>query len=143
MNWQNGDYQISTDRRKLQLSVIHHYLAHDSYWAQGIPREKVRKSMQHSTCFGIYYGKQQIGFCRVVTDFVRFAWLGDVFILPEHRGKGLSKWMMEVVLAYPDFQGIRRWVLGTKDAHGLYAQFGFKGLTTPDRMMEKSVTGDW
>jgi N-acetylglutamate synthase-like GNAT family acetyltransferase len=143
MEWHKGDYLLSTNRRKLQIDVIHQYLAHESYWAQGIPKAKVRKCIQNSVCFGIYHGKQQIGFCRVVTDFVRFAWLADVFVIPVHRGKELSKWLMEIVMQYPDFQGIRRWMLVTADAHGLYEQFGFTALPQPERVMGKSYNGEW
>lgn len=143
MEYQKGEYTISTDRRKMQVSVIHEYLANDSYWSQGIPRKKVEQAIRNSACFGVFHGKKQVGFCRVVTDYVRFAWLADVFILPGHRGKGLSKWMMQTLMEFPDFQEIRRWMLGTRDAHGLYRQFGFAALQQPDNIMDRPFSGDW
>lgn len=137
-----GGYEISTDPARLQPAVIHDYLTNHSYWAKGIPLETVRRSLENSLCFGLYHGGDtQIGFARVVSDFATFAHLCDVFVLPEHRGKGLSKWLMECVLPHPDLQGLRRWQLGTADAHGLYAQFGFTVMTTPDRWMEIARPG--
>ncbi len=124
----NGDYCISTDPAKLDIGVIHQYLSVESYWAQNIPLDVVQRSIDHSFCFGLYHLDQQVGFARLVTDKATFAYLADVFILPEHRGKGLSKWMISVIHAHPDMQGLRRWLLGTKDAHGLYAQFGWTPL---------------
>jgi GNAT superfamily N-acetyltransferase len=141
--WTKDNYSISTDRRKLNPKMIQQYLANDSYWAQDIPLEKVKIAIKNSVCFGLYDGKKQIGFCRVVTDYVRFAWLADVFILPAYRGRGLSKWLMQIVFQYPDFQGTRRWMLGTKDAHGLYEQYGFTALEQPERMMHKQEKGPW
>lgn len=123
----NG-YLISTDPARLDIAVIHQYLSKESYWAQNIPKEVVQRSIDHSLCFGIYYKEQQVGFARLVTDRATFAYLADVFILPGHRGKGLSKWLMETIHAHPDVQGLRRWLLGTRDAHGLYAQFGWTPL---------------
>jgi len=123
----NG-YLISTDPARLDIAVIHQYLSKESYWAQNIPKEVVQRSIDHSLCFGLYYNEQQIGFARLVTDRATFAYLADVFILPGHRGKGLSKWLMENIHAHPDVQGLRRWLLGTRDAHGLYAQFGWTPL---------------
>jgi GNAT superfamily N-acetyltransferase len=141
--WTKDNYTISTNRRKLNPKMIHQYLANDSYWAQDIPLEKVKITIKQSVCFGLYDGKKQIGFCRVVTDFVRFAWLADVFILPDYRGRGLSKWLMQIVFQYPYFQGIRRWMLGTKDAHGLYEQYGFSAIEQPERMMHRQEKGPW
>ncbi len=135
MDWQKDGYQISTDKRRLQPSVVHRYLAEESYWAQGIPLEKVKMCIRHSRCFGIYHGKIQVGFCRVVSDNVRIAWLGDVFVLPAHRGRGLSKWLMECVLEDYAPLKLRRWMLGTRDAHGLYRQFGFDAPKQPDNVM--------
>mgnify|MGYP000925243225 FL=1 len=123
------DYVISTDIQQLDITLIHDYLSNESYWAKGIPLDVVKKSIQHSLCFGIYKGEQQVGFARVITDKATFAYLADVFVLPGHRGKGLSKWLMEFIHAYPELQGLRRWMLGTKDAHGLYEQFGWKIFT--------------
>lgn len=121
-------YTISTDPARLDVETIHQYLSSDSYWAKNIPLDTVRRSLQHSFCFGVYHGKKQVGLARLVTDKTTFAYLCDVFILPEHRGKGLSKWLLSVIHTHPDLQGFRRWLLGTKDAHGLYAQFGWTRL---------------
>ena len=138
-----GGYRISTNKRLLQVSVIHRYLSTDSYWAKGIPKERMRTAIKNSICFGIYHEGKQIGFCRVVSDCARFAWLADVFILPEHRGQGLSKRLMEIVMEHPDLQRIQKWMLGTLDAHGLYEQYGFKPLARPERMMEIPFSGVW
>lgn len=123
------NYTISTNRDKLDIHIIHQYLCFESYWAKDIPIEIVKKSIEHSVCFGIYKEEQQVGFARVITDKATFAYLADVFVLPEHRGKGLSKWLMEYIHAYPELQGLRRWMLGTRDAHGLYKQFGWQVFT--------------
>ena len=124
----NG-YRISTDPAFLDITMIHHYLSEDSYWAQNVPLEVVQRSIANSFCFGIYYQNNQVGLARLITDKATFAYLCDVFILPEHRGKGLSKWLLTVMHTHPDMQGLRRWMLGTRDAHGLYAQFGWTPLT--------------
>lgn len=121
-------YTISTDAAKLDLTVIHQYLSRDSYWAQHIPLEVVERSIANSFCFGVYRNSRQVGFARLVTDKATFAYLADVFILPEHRGKGLSKWLLSVIHSHPEMQGLRRWLLGTKDAHDLYKQFGWAPL---------------
>lgn len=120
-----GDFLVSTNRDLLDVDMIHRYLSTESYWAKGIPREVVEKSIKHAICFGIYHEQQQVGFARVVTDQATFAYLADVFVVEAYRGKGLSKWLMEIIHAHPDLQGLRRWLLGTRDAHGLYAQFGW------------------
>jgi GNAT superfamily N-acetyltransferase len=131
-----GSFVVSTDPSRLDLDLIHGFLT-DSYWAKGIPREVVARSITHSLCFGIYDGDgTQAGFARVVSDFATVAYLGDVFLLESHRGQGLSKWMMECIVAHPDLQNLRRWILLTRDAHGLYKQFGFTPLKSPDRYME-------
>ena len=135
--WSRGDYQISTDRTRFDLKLIHDFLNNESYWATGRSVETIRRSIEHSLSFGIYRGRQQVGFARVVTDYATFGWLADVFILEEFRGAGLSKWLMEVILAHPDLQGFRRWTLATKDAHELYRKFGFTELTRPERWMER------
>ncbi|HEV2863585.1 MAG TPA: GNAT family N-acetyltransferase [Pyrinomonadaceae bacterium] len=137
MEWINGDYAISTDRARLDFAVIHRFISGESYWGQGRPIEVVRKSVEHSLPFGVYRGGEQVGFARVVTDYATFAWLADVFVLEEHRGRGLSKWLMEVILSHPELQGFRRWVLATKDAHELYRRFGFMDLKRPERWMER------
>lgn len=129
------DFSISTDKAKLDVELIHHYLCHESYWAKNIPVQVVEKSIEGSFCFGMYHQNKQIGFARVITDHATFAYLADVFILPSHQGKGLSKWLMEAIMNHPDLQGLRRWLLATRDAHGLYAQFGFIPLDKPERIM--------
>lgn len=128
-------YAISTDRNRLDIAMIHHYLSVESYWAQGIPVETVERSIRHSLCFGLYAGEQQVGLARIISDCATFAYLCDVFILPAHRGKGLSKWMMATIHDHPDLQGLRRWMLGTKDAHGLYRQFGWTAI--PDDVVPR------
>jgi N-acetylglutamate synthase-like GNAT family acetyltransferase len=132
-------YLISTASSLLDIRVIHNYLSKESYWANNIPIEVVEKSISNSLCFGLYHNQQQIGFARVVTDKATFAYLADVFILEEQRGNGLSKWMMEVIQSHPELQGLRRWMLGTKDAHGLYEQFGWTVLDedTRKRFMQR------
>ena len=133
------DYTISTDKTKLDVTLIYQFLSQESYWAANIPREIVERSIKGSLCFGVYLGGQQVGFARVITDEATFAYLADVFILSEHRGKGLSKQLMETISAWPTLQGLRRWVLATRDAHTLYEQFGFKGLETPEIFMHKKL----
>jgi GNAT superfamily N-acetyltransferase len=135
--WRRGDYLISTDRARLDWDVIHSYLSGESYWAKGRSVETIRRSVENSLPFGIYKADRQVGFGRVVTDYATFAWVADVFVLEEFRGEGLSKWLMEVMLAHPELQGFRRWVLSTKDAHGLYKQYGFTELLKPERWMER------
>lgn len=131
-----GEFVISSDPTRLDLDVIHGFLA-NCYWAKGIPRDTVARSIEHSLCFGVYDSTgQQVGFARVVSDFATVAYLGDVFILESHRGRGLSKWMMECITAHPSLQGLRRWILLTRDAHALYAKFGFTPVAKPDRYME-------
>jgi len=137
--WQNGEFAISTDRNRLQIKQIHKFLSEESYWAKERTREQTETAIKNSLPFGVYKGENQIGFARVVTDYATFAYLGDVFILGEFRGKGLSKWLMQIVLSHPDLQGFRRWILATADAHGLYEQFGFSALKVPERWMEKSA----
>lgn len=131
-----SDYSISTDKGKLQIDVIHHYLSVESYWAKHIPIETVKKSIENSLCFGVYFKDEQIGFARVITDCATFGYLADVFILEAHRGKGLSKQLMEVIMNHSDLQGLRRFSLATRDAHSLYAQYGFKPTSKPENIME-------
>lgn len=125
-SFENEGYTLTTDRSKLDVTVIHQYLSKESYWAQNVPLDIVQRSIDHSLCFGLYHHDAQVGFARVVTDTATFAYLADVFVLPEHRGKGLSKWMIAFVHQHPDLQGLRRWMLATRDAHGLYQQFGWQ-----------------
>ncbi len=130
------DYCISTNRAKLDVNAIHNFLSTQSYWCQNIPVETVIKSIDNSLNFGLYYEDQQIGFARIISDFSTMAYLADVYVLPEHRGKGLSKWMMQIIMSHPELHGLRRWMLLTADAHGLYKQFGWKEIANPDRYME-------
>jgi GNAT superfamily N-acetyltransferase len=139
MDWHKNGFTISTDPDKLQLEAITDALSR-MYWSQNRAPETVRKSLAHSLCFGVYDGATQIGLARVVTDHAVFAYLCDVYILESHRGFGLGKWLMHVVTTYPDFAGIRRMLLATKDAHGLYTQFGFTPLNAPERWMERFDT---
>lgn len=124
--YHRDNFLISTDPDRLDLDTIHHYLAHESYWAQGVARETVARSLAHSLCFGVYDGDQQIGLARVITDHATFAYVADVFILEAYRGQGLGKWLVECLLAHPECQGLRKWTLDTEDAHGLYEPFGFQ-----------------
>ena len=135
--WQRNEYEISDDRLRLDIKLIHKYLSTESYWATGRDAKTVERSIQNSLPFGVYKNGKQVGFARVLTDYATFAWIADVFVLTEHRGQGLSKWLMEVILAHPDLQGFRRWVLATKDAHELYRKYGFQGLKRPERWMER------
>jgi GNAT superfamily N-acetyltransferase len=135
--WQRNEYVISTDNKRLDIQLIHHFISNHSYWAAGRKIETVERALENSLNFGLYKNSKQIGFARVVTDYATIAWIADVFVLPEHRGQGLSKWLMEVILAHRELQGFRRWVLATKDAHGLYARFGFTPLHRPERWMER------
>ena len=128
-------YVISSDPARLDLDVIHCFIA-QSYWAKNIPRALVERTIQNSLCWGVYHEAIQVGFARVITDQATFAYLADVFILPEHRGKGLSKALVATILAHPDLQGLRRWMLVTVDAQGLYDQFGFNPVPQPERHME-------
>lgn len=135
--WRNGEYTISTDPSRLDLALIHDFLANRSYWAKGRSLTTVQRSIENSLNFGIYHEREQVGFARVLTDYATFAWLADVFILEEHRGRGLAKWLMELIISHPDLQGFRRWVLATKDAHELYRRFGFRELHRPERWLER------
>lgn len=131
-------FEVDTDPDRLDLDVVHGYLQ-GAYWCEDIPRETVLRSIENSLCFGLYHSQDgQVGFARMVTDRATFAYLGDVFVLPSHQGRGLGKWMVEAVLAHPELQGVRRLMLATRDAHGLYARFGFT-TTQPGRLMEIRV----
>lgn len=136
LSWRRGEYVISTDPSLLDVGVVHGFLS-SSYWAEGIPAEVVRRSIEHSLCFGVHQGEAQVGFARVVTDRATFTYLCDVFVAEGHRGRGLGKWLIEAIVAHPDLQGLRRWLLATRDAHGLYRQFGFDGLARPEIFMER------
>lgn len=139
LEWQHPgrQYVISTDPARLDLDVIHGVLR-ESYWSQGIPMEVVRRAIAGSLVFGVYaVGGSQVGFARVVTDKATFGYLADVFIIAAQRGRGLSKWLMSVIVEHPELQDLRRWLLATRDAHGLYAHFGFTPLQAPERFMER------
>ena len=131
------DLDISTDKARLDLDLIYRFLSEESTWAIGLPRATFERSIDHSLCFGVYLGGQQVGFARVVSDFATFGNLVDVFVLPAHRGRGYSKLLMETVLSHPRLQGLRRMTLSTGDAHGLYAQFGFTPPARPQSQMER------
>ncbi len=130
-------YIISTDANKIETAVVHNYLSKESYWAKDIPFDVVERSIENSFCFGVYFNNKQIGFARLITDKATFAYLADVFIIDEHTGKGLSKWLIETIHAHPQLQNLRRWILATKDAHGLYKQFGWAKFT--DEQVERSM----
>jgi N-acetylglutamate synthase-like GNAT family acetyltransferase len=127
-------YEISTERGRLDVALIHDFLR-SSYWAKDIPRSVVESSIQNSLCFGAFSGGKQIGFARVISDFATFAYLADVFVLPEHRHRGVSKMLVRAVLTHQQLQGLRRILLATRDAHGLYAQFGFEPISHPEYFM--------
>jgi GNAT superfamily N-acetyltransferase len=130
-----GEFVISTDRDRLDLDVIHRFLT-ECYWAKGIRREVVARSIENSMCFGVYSDGKQVGFARVISDYATYAYIGDVFVLEPYRGYGLGKWLMECIMQHPSLQGLRRWSLVTRDAHRLYQQFGFTPLKSPERHME-------
>jgi ribA/ribD-fused uncharacterized protein len=135
-------FTISTERARLDVAAIHNYLANRSYWAQGRSLEVVRRSIEHSLCFGVYDGEQQVGFARVVTDYATFAWLCDVFVLDSHRGLGLGKWLIECVVGHAELQGLKHFILATRDAHELYRRYGgFEGLPHPEKLMVRAVPG--
>ncbi len=137
LEFQKGDYLLSTDQKKLNLKVIHEFLK-DSYWAKEIPFEIVKKSVKNSYCFGVYKSEEQIGFARIVSDFATFAYLADVFIIEEYRGKGLSKWLMECIMKDQNLQNLRTFSLATWDAHSLYEKYGFSKIKNPERQMSIS-----
>lgn len=136
--WRRGEFVISTDPGRMDLDMVHRCLSEMTYWAKGVPREVVARSIQHCLAFGVYHESTgaQVGLARVITDRATFAYLSDVFIHPEYRGQGLSKWLMEVILAHPELQGLRRWLLFTNDAHSLYARFGFVAVPDTWRIMQ-------
>jgi len=135
-----GDVVVSCDPERLDLDRIHAFLT-ASYWAEGIAPETVARSIENSIPFGLYLSGEQVGFARVITDLASYAYLADVYVEEPFRGRGLSKLLMRAVLAHPELQGLRRWLLGTRDAHGLYRQFGFSELRVPERWMEKAAPG--
>ncbi|MER3463512.1 MAG: GNAT family N-acetyltransferase [Chitinophagaceae bacterium] len=135
MEWTKNDYLIATDKSLINTAIVHQFLT-NSYWAGGIPEETVERCIKGSLCFTVLHKGEQIGFARVITDEATFAYLADVFILEAHRGKGLSKWLMDVIINYPTLQGLRRFMLATRDAHSLYAQYGFSSITNVDKWMQ-------
>jgi GNAT superfamily N-acetyltransferase len=136
VSWSRETFTVTCDPARLDLAVIAEFLA-SSYWAKQIPVETVAKSLEHSLCFALLDGDRQVGFARVVSDRATLAYLADVFVLPDYRGRGLAKWLVECVVAHPELQGLRRWLLATRDAHGLYEQLGFTGLKRPEVFMER------
>ncbi|WP_431471609.1 GNAT family N-acetyltransferase [Nonlabens sp. SCSIO 43208] len=134
---QRNNFTISTDKSKLDLISIHEFLSKETDWAYGIPIDTVKKSIENSLCFGVYDQGQQIGFARVISDFSTIAYLGDVYVLNEYRGNGLSKWLMEEIMNHPNLQGLRRWILLTNTAEWLYKKFGFTEIPNPEFYMEK------
>lgn len=139
MEIERDGFQISTDGSRLDLDAIHEFLSKESYWAKNRTREQTQTAIENSICFGLYHGDRQLGFARVVSDQATFAYVGDVYVIEEFRGRGLSKWLMQVIVEHPDLQGLRRWVLATRDAHGLYKQFEFDELRHPIRWMERTA----
>ncbi len=135
--WRYGEYVISTDKYRLDILAIHAFLT-TSYWAEGIPFDTVKKSIEYSLNFGVFTAGKQIGFARVITDYATYAYIGDVYILEDFRGQGLSKWLMQVIADHPELQGLRRWTLLTRDAHDLYRKTGFTDPQFPERYMEKT-----
>ena len=131
-----NEFTISTDKSRLGIDSIHEFLSTRAYWCLNIPKETVQRAIEHSLCFGVYESEKQIGFARVITDFATIAYLGDVYVLEEYRGKGLSKWLMETIMSHPELQGLRRWILLTGDAHELYRQFGWTDLADATKWME-------
>lgn len=133
--WHRAPFEVSTDKSRLDVFLIHEFLAR-SYWSPGIPRQLVEKGINGSLCFGAYEGSRQVGFARIISDQASFAYLCDVFVVDAVRGRGVSKLMMECIKSHPQLQNLRRWMLATADAHGLYSQFGFGPVAKPERLME-------
>jgi GNAT superfamily N-acetyltransferase len=132
-----SNYIISSNKTKIDIEFVHNYLSNESYWSKNIPLDIVKTAIENSICFSLFYKETQIGFARVITDKATFGYLADVFILEPHRGKGLSKWLMQTILEHVELQGFRSWMLATKDAHGLYEKFGFKLTNDTTRIMRK------
>jgi len=133
--YRKGAFTVSTDRERIDLDVVYGFLT-ECYWAKGIPRDVVARSIENSLCFGLYAEGKQIGFARVISDYATYAYIADVFVLDAYRGNGLGKWLVECIMQHPRLQGLRRWSLVTRDAHVLYAQFGFEPLKKPQNYME-------
>jgi GNAT superfamily N-acetyltransferase len=131
-----GDFYITTDKTKLDVDAIHDFLSTKAYWCLNIPKNKIVTAIENSLCFGVYHNEKQIGFARIISDFSTIAYLGDVYVLEEYRGQGLSKWLMDTIMNHPDLQDLRRWILLTGDAHGLYRQFGWTAISDASKWME-------
>jgi GNAT superfamily N-acetyltransferase len=142
LEWTRGAYTVSTDRERLDRPLIRRFLHEEAYWSRGVPAEVVDRALDHSLVFGLFTGADQVGFARVVTDRASFAYLADVFVLPEHRGQGLGTMLVESVLAHPDLQGLRRFLLATRNAHPLYRRFGFAPLERAERFLTIERTAD-
>lgn len=140
--YRRAGFSVSTDPERLDLDVIHGFL-HHSYWSPGIPRETVVTAVRNSLCFGLYDQQRQIGFARVITDYTTIAYLADVFILPHYRGQGLASWLIECVVQCPNLRQIRKFLLATRDAHGLYEKVGFEVVSHPERLMNRCQTPSW
>jgi GNAT superfamily N-acetyltransferase len=140
MKVRKAEYEIDTDKRRLDIAAIHRFLSTEAYWAKNRSLEQTLTAIENSLCFGVYKGREQVGFARIITDKATFAYVGDVFITKQHRGKGISKWLMQIIVDQPDLQGLRRWLLATRDAHELYQKFGFAGLVHPERWMERPAS---
>jgi GNAT superfamily N-acetyltransferase len=136
MEWRRGDFSVSDDPGRIDRARVHEFIARESYWAKGIPRDVMDRAIDHSISFGLYHGARQLGFARVVTDRSTFAYLCDVFVEEDERGAGLGKWLVECIVAHPDLQGLRRFSLMTRDAHELYRRFGFKPMSDATRYLE-------
>ena len=139
MTGNHGELTISTDKDRLDLGLIHSFLVEESYWARERTLEQTQTAIENSMCFGVFDGERQVAFARVVSDKATFAYVGDVFVIEEYRGRGISKMLMQHIVEHPELQGLRRWVLATRDAHGLYEQFEFAPLRHPERWMEKTA----
>jgi GNAT superfamily N-acetyltransferase len=137
--WQRGPFTISVDKGRIDLAVVHNALTH-TYWAEGIDAPTVQRAIDNALCFGVYNNSTQVGFARVITDYTRFAYLSDVFILDEYQGQGLGTWLIQVIIDYAPLQGVWRWMLATRDAHGLYAKVGFTELAEPSRWMVRTTS---
>jgi GNAT superfamily N-acetyltransferase len=131
------NYTISTNKTFINIDFVYNYLCIESYWSKNIPLDVVKRGIENSVCFSVFYKEEQIGFARVITDKATFGYLADVFIIDEHKGKGLGKWLMQTILDNEELQGFRSWMLATKDAHGLYEKFGFKLTNDTTRIMRK------
>jgi GNAT superfamily N-acetyltransferase len=136
--WQRDGYEISTDKARIDLNVVLNFLA-TSYWAANRAAPTTQRAIEHSLCFGMYHGNEQVGFARVTTDYATIAYIGDVFVVEAHRGQGLAQWLIECIVAHPELQGLRRWILTTRDAQRLYNKIGFGPLVKPERWMERAA----